>query len=267
MMLCLDIGNTHIYGGLLQAEDIQLRFRFPSSQSFTSDTFGLFLKEVIRENHFDPNTIKAISISSVVPGLNYSIVSACEKYFSITPVIIKPDTKTGLTLAIDNPGELGADRIANAVGALALYPEKNLAIFDFGTATTACAITKDGVYVGGAIWPGFKSSMAALSSKTALLSDVEILKPDNMLGMNTNTQLQIGLYYSQLGAVKEILQHWQQTVFQDDPALVLMTGGYGRVLAQESIFSEYLPDLVLQGLQVIWEKNQHQAWSTGLLIK
>ncbi|MES2205143.1 MAG: type III pantothenate kinase [Pseudomonadota bacterium] len=256
MMLCLDVGNTHIYGGLLDQKEICLRFRFPSSQSFTSDTFGLFLKEVIRENHFDPDNIKAISISSVVPALNYSIASACEKYFSITPITIKPGTKTGLTLAIDNPTELGADRIANAAGALAHYPGRNLAIFDFGTATTACAITKESVYIGGAIWPGLKSSMAALSSKTALLSDVEILKPNTMLGINTNTQLQIGLYYSQLGAVKEILQHWQNTVFKTEPAVVIATGGYARLLMAEPIFDVNLPDLVLDGLRIIWNKNQ-----------
>lgn len=255
MMLCLDIGNTHIFGGLLENANIRLRFRFPSSQSFTSDTFGLFLKEVIRENQFNPDDVKAVSISSVVPGLNYSIISACEKYFSITPILVKPGIKTDLTLAIDNPAELGADRIANAVAALAQFPEKNLAIFDFGTATTACAITKENIYIGGAIWPGVKSSMSALSSKTALLSDVEILQPHNALGVNTATQLQIGLYYSQLGAVKEILQQWQTTVFKHDPAIVIATGGYARLLAQESIFNEYLPDLVLHGLQVIWEKN------------
>lgn len=256
MMLCLDVGNTHIFGGLLQGDLIKLRFRFPSTQAFTSDILGLFLKEVIRENQFDPNHVNAVSISSVVPSLNYSIISACEKYFSITPVIIKPDTKTGLTLSIDNPAELGADRIANAVGALEQFPQRNLAIFDFGTATTACAITKESVYIGGAIWPGIKSSMSALSSKTALLSDVEILRPKNTLGINTATQLQIGLYYAQLGAIKEILQQWQNTVFKQASAVVIATGGYARLLAQESIFNEYLPDLVLQGLRVIWKKNQ-----------
>lgn len=255
MMLCLDVGNTHIFAGVLEGTTIKLHFRFPSSQSLTSDTFGLFLKTVIRENHLDAEKIQAISISSVVPGLNYSIISACEKYFSITPVIIKPDINTGLTLAIDNLAELGADRIANAIGALAQFPGKNLAIFDFGTATTACAITKEKVYIGGAIWPGFKSSMAALSSKAALLSDVEILKPNSTLGTNTSSQLQIGLYSSQLGAVKEILQQWHCTIFKDDPAIIIATGGYGRLLAEEPIFHEYLPDLVFQGLRVIWEKN------------
>ncbi|MCD8525034.1 MAG: type III pantothenate kinase [Gammaproteobacteria bacterium] len=255
MMLCLDVGNTHIFGGLLDQRNILLRFRFPSSQPFTSDSFGLFLKQVIRENGFDPNNINAISIGSVVPSINYSITSACEKYFSVTPVTIQTGTITGLTLNIDNPEELGADRVANAVAALDSFPGKNLAIFDFGTATTACAIRKDKTYCGGGIWPGFRSSMTALSSKTALLSDVEMLTPKNALGMNTNTQLQIGLYYSQLGTAKEILQQWENTIFKDDPPIALATGGYGRILAKEPMFYAYLPDLVLQGLRVIWALN------------
>ena len=257
MMLCLDIGNTHIYGGLLDQKEICLRFRFPSAQSCTSDTFGIFLRNVIRENHFNAADVKAICISSVVPALDYSIVAACKKYFSITPISIKPATKTGLTIATDNPNELGADRIANAVGAIAQFPGKNLAIFDFGTATTACAISKDSVYIGGAIFPGFKLSMGALSSKTALLSDVDILKPENTLGKNTQSQLQIGIYYSQLGAVNEILRQWQNTVFKDEPAIVIATGGYARLLMQEPIFDVNLPDLVLDGLRLIWEMNQN----------
>lgn len=256
MMLCLDIGNTHIYGGLLDQTEICLRFRFPSAQSCTSDTLGIFLRNVIRENHFDAAAIQAICISSVVPALDYSVVAACKKYFSITPVSIKPGIKTGLTVAIDTPNELGADRIANAVGAIAQFPGRNLAIFDFGTATTACAISKEAVYVGGAILPGFKLSMGALSSKTALLSDVDILKPANTLGKNTESQLQIGIYYSQLGAAKEILHQWQTTVFKKEPALVIATGGYAQLLMQEPIFDVNLPDLVLDGLRLIWEKNQ-----------
>lgn len=255
MILCLDVGNTHIFGGLLENKTINLRFRFPSSQAFTADIFGLFLKEVIRENNFNPDHVNAISISSVVPGLNYSIVSACEKYFSISPVLIKAGIKTDLNLAIDSPSELGADRIANAVGARALFPEKNLAIFDFGTATTACAINKEGTYVGGAIWPGFKSSMTALSSKTALISDIEIQKPNTMLGTTTQTQLHIGLYYSQLGAIQLLLNHWQTELFKEDPALVIATGGYGRLIENEAIIDCYLPDLVLHGLMIIWQKN------------
>ncbi len=256
MMLCLDIGNTHIYGGLLDQKEICLRFRFPSAQSCTSDTLGIFLKDVIRENQFDPASVTAICISSVVPALDYSVVAACKKYFSVTPISIKPDTQTELTLATDNPAELGADRIANAVSALDQFPGRNLAIFDFGTATTACAISKDAVYIGGAILPGFKLSMGALSSKTALLSDVDILQPENTLGKNTQSQLQIGIYYSQLGAVKEILQQWQNTVFKSEPAVVIATGGYARLLMQEPIFDVNLPDLVLDGLRIIWNKNQ-----------
>jgi type III pantothenate kinase len=256
MIICLDIGNTHIYGGVFINSDIKLRFRYPSSTHCTSDVFGLFLKDVLEKNQVDLNKLKGIVISSVVPALDYSVVAACKKYFSITPLELKPGIKTGLKLQIKNPLELGADRIANTIAAIHHFPKRNLFVVDFGTATTVCAISKEKAYIGGAILPGFKLSMAALSQNAAKLSAVDILLPDDLLGKTTEAQLQLGLYYGQLGAIKEITKKITLDAFQDEEPLLISTGGYAQLYENENYFAVNIPDLVLHGLRLVWEKNK-----------
>lgn len=256
MILCLDIGNTHIFSGLFVDGEIKLRFRYPSKYPCTSDMLGLFLKNVLQENGFNPAEIKAICLSSVVPSLDYSVTAACAKYFSIAPLELKPGVKTGLKLEIKNPLALGADRIANAVAALHYFPNKNIIVIDFGTATTLCAISKQRIYLGGAILPGFKISMEALFQNTAKLSSVEIIKPESALGKTTETNIQSGLYYGQLGAVKEIIHHYKTQVFNNEEVVVLATGGYAQLFENENLFSLNVPDLILHGLRLIWEKNK-----------
>src|SRR5688572_174328 len=153
MLLCLDVGNSHIYGGVFAQEILTLRFRH-TSKSSTSDEFGIFLKSVLRENHCSPNSINQIAICSVVPQLDYSLRSACFKYFSIEPFFLQAGVKTGLNIKYRNPVDVGADRIANAIAATHEFPEKNLIIIDFGTATTFCVINHQKAYLGGAILPG-----------------------------------------------------------------------------------------------------------------
>lgn len=256
MIICLDIGNTHIYGGVLKENEIKLRFRYPSTFPCTSDTFGIFLKDVLEKNSVDSTSIQAISLCSVVPSLDYSIVSACKKYFNITPLELKPGVKTGVKLAIKNPLELGADRLANAVAAVNAFPNKNIIVVDFGTATTLCTITKDKTYIGGAILPGLKLSMESLSSKAAKLAAVEIVAPTDVLGKSTEVQLQSGLYYGQLGAIKELTQQIIQTSLANEETLLLSTGGYAHLFEKAAFFTVNMPDLVLHGLRLIWEKNQ-----------
>lgn len=256
MILCLDVGNTHIFSGLFVGNEIKLRFRYPSQYHCTSDMLGLFLKNALHENGFDPSVVKAICLSSVVPSLDYSVVSACVKYFSMTPLEVKPGVKTGLKLDIKNPLELGADRIVNAVAALHHFPKKNIIVIDFGTATTICAISKQRVYLGGAILPGFKISMESLFQNTAKLSSVEIVKSENALGKTTITNIQSGLYYGQLGAAKEIVHRYKTQVFNNEEVVILATGGYAYLLENENLFAMNVPDLILHGLYLIWEKNQ-----------
>lgn len=256
MILCLDIGNTHIFGGLMQDNTILLRFRYPSDHTMTSDVLGLFLRDVIQANQFDPSAVNGVSICSVVPALDYTVRAACRKYFKLSPLFLKPGVKTGLKLGIKNPLELGADRIANAIAAIERYPKRHLIVVDYGTATTVCVINKHNTYLGGAILPGFKLSMESLSQKAAKLSAVDILKPDNALGKTTATNIQAGLYFGQLGATKEIIAQLNATVFTDEAPIVISTGGYAHLLQSEQLFTENLPDLVLDGLYLVWQKNQ-----------
>ena len=256
MIICLGIGNTHIYGGVFVDDEIQLRFRYPATIPCTSDIFGIFLKEVLAKNGLGNQQVQAISICSVVPALDYSVVAACKKYFSLTPFELKPGVKTGIKLAIKNPLELGANRVANAVAATHHFPNRNLIITDFGTATCLCAIAKDKTYLGGAILPGIKLSMKSLSEKTAKISDVEIAMPESVLGKSTVTQLQSGLLYGQLGAIKEISQRIHQSVFQGMPAILISTGGFAHLFEQEKYFTINVPDLILHGLRLICERNK-----------
>ncbi len=255
MILCLDVGNTHIFAGVFKNDAIQLRFRYPSDQTCTSDVLGLFFRNVLRENGIEPESISAIGISSVVPSLSYTLDAACRKYFAIKPVEIGADTKTGITLDVKHPLEVGADRIANAVAVTEKYPQRNIMLLDFGTATTVCAISKEKAFLGGAILPGFKLCMEALASKTAKLSAVNIVKCDQALGRDTASNIQSGLYYGQLGAVKEIVQRINASTFAKEPALIIGTGGYAQLFEEEPMFDHILSDLVLEGLRLILKKN------------
>jgi type III pantothenate kinase len=177
MILCLDVGNSQIYGGVFDNEQICLQFRHTSSSGSSSDQFGIFLRTVLRENEISPESIEHIAICSVVPTLVHSLRNACKKYFGINPFVLQAGTKTGLKIGYRNPVEVGSDRIANAIAAKDLYPGKNLIIVDFGTATTFCAISKQKEYLGGVIIAGMRLSMEALESKTAKLPSVEINVP------------------------------------------------------------------------------------------
>lgn len=259
MLLCLDVGNTHIFGGVFIDDGIQFRFRYPAKQAFTSDVFGTFLKSVLRENNLDPKDIKQICIASVVPEIDYTVNAACIKYFQITPLQIKPGIKTGICLKINNPLELGADRIANAVAATAAYPQQNIIVVDFGTATTICAINHKKEYLGGAILPGFKVSMQALAQKAAKLSFVDIIKPNTALGKTTTSQIQTGIFYAQYGAIKTITDDFKANVFKQQSVTIIATGGYAPLLRDQLIFSAIIPDLVLHGLRLVAIKNQSLA--------
>lgn len=256
MIICLDIGNTHIYGGIFDGEEIKLRFRYPSTTPCTSDVLGLFLVEILEKNGFQGSSIEAISIGSVVPELNYTVIAACKKYFSKNPLMLKAGVKTGLKITTKNPLELGADRIANAIAAIHHFPKRNILVVDFGTATTLCAISSEKAYVGGAILPGFKLSMKALSMNAAKLLDVDIVNPEIVLGQTTTSNIQSGLFYGQLGAIKEIVRRIEQSAFAANPPVLIATGGYAHLYKKEHYFAAIIPDLVLHGLRLAWEKNR-----------
>lgn len=255
MNLCLDIGNTHIFGGLYAGNKLQFQFRYPSSAPSTSDQLGIFFKSVIRENEMNPTEIKQVAICSVVPSLNYSMRSAFLKYFSIQPVFLNTENAAGLKIYYKNPQEVGADRLSNAIASTHKYPNKNIIVIDMGTATTFDAITAEKGYLGGVIMPGIYISMKALYENTAKLSSVNIVKPKNVIGETTTANIQSGLYYSHLGAVREIIARIKATSFQDQECVVIGTGGFAYLFETENVFTEIIPELVLNGLNIIARIN------------
>jgi type III pantothenate kinase len=255
MILCLDVGNTQIYGGLFDKDKMILSFRKNSKNGASSDETGIFLRTVIRENGFDPTKIRQIAICSVVPEVIYSLKGACMKYFNINPFNLQAGVKTGLKIKYRNPLEVGADRIANSIAATHLYPGKNLIIVDLGTATTFCAVTKDKDYLGGSIVAGLRLSMEALEMKTAKLPSVEIVSSHEVLGRSTVESLQSGLYYGHLGTMREISSRITRECFQDDKPLVIGTGGFSYLFEKEKIFDEIMPDLVLKGMLIALQYN------------
>lgn len=249
MMLCIDIGNSHIYGGVFAGQGLRLRFRHTSKMS-TSDEFGIFLKSVLRENGCSPEAISQIAFCSVVPNIDYSLRAACLKYFSQDPFILQPGVKTGLKINYRNPLEVGSDRIANAIAAIHQFPKQPLIIIDFGTATTICAITSDKTYLGGAILPGMRLSVEALSNNTARLPSVEITKRNDPVGRSTIESIQSGIYYAVMGACREIVSEINQRHFPQQSATVLATGGFAVLFEDSGIFHQLAPNLVLEGIRL-----------------
>lgn len=255
MILALDVGNSQIYGGVFEKEQLKFRFRKSSLQGGSSDEIGLFLKSVLRENGLEPSQVSHIAICSVVPDLVYSLKNACKKYFNVTPFLLQAGIKTGLKIKYRNPLEVGADRIANSIAATHLYPGKNIVIVDLGTATTFCAITADKDYLGGSIVAGLRLSMEALEAKTAKLPTVEIVQMKEALGRSTVESIQSGLFYSHLGTIKEISKALSTECFEGQKPFVIGTGGFAHLFEETKVFDVILPDLVLKGLMLALKLN------------
>lgn len=256
MLLTIDIGNTQIFAGVFVENEIKLRFRKASKASMTSDEYGIFFRQVLEANGFNPKEITGIVLSSVVPSVSYSINSACIKYFQIEPIVLDVGSKTGLKIDVQSPREVGADRIANAIGAQHLYPEHHKILIDYGTATTFCAMTKNHEWQGGLIVPGLRLAMEALESKTAKLPAVEIKKPKVVVGRNTVENIQSGLYYATLGMTREVITQIKEKHFKGEQTMVIATGGFSWMFNDEGLFDAIEPDLVLIGLWCVYQKNK-----------
>jgi type III pantothenate kinase len=255
MILALDVGNSQIYGGVFIGDELKLQFRKTSKGGNSSDEFGLFLRSILRENNIDPDAVKYIAVCSVVPDVIHSLKGACVKYFNLQPFILQAGVKTGLKIKYRNPIEVGADRIANSVAASGMFPDKNLIIADFGTATTFCAVSADREYLGGLILPGFRISMEALESQTAKLPVVEIVRPTEIIGRSTVESIQSGLYFSNLHALRGISDQIKKEYFKDQDTLLIGTGGFSRLFDQAKVFDHLVPDLVLRGVKMTLELN------------
>lgn len=257
MLLCLDVGNTHMLGGVFAKNKLILRFRYATPLLGTADQFGIFLINILTYNQLDPLKIKAVAISSVVPNYDYTLRHSFFQYFKTANYfMLQPGVRTGLNIRCKNPNEVGADRIANAIGAIAAFPKKALIVIDMGTATTLCAITKDRNYLGGAILPGLRLCMEALKNNTAKLMAVDIEAPTAYMGKTTRESIQSGLYYGHLGALKEIILGFKKEVFPEDTVHVIGTGGFAQLYEETGLFDRFIPDLVLQGLRKAYEYSE-----------
>jgi pantothenate kinase, type III len=255
MILTLDIGNTTLHGGVFDGDELILQFRRTTDARASSDELGVFLRSVLRENGADPATITRIAVCSVVPDAIHSVRGACTKYFGLSPFLLQPGVRTGLQIAVGNPLEVGADRIANAIGGTDLFPKKNLIIIDFGTATTFDVILgRDRKYLGGVIVAGLRISMEALESRTAKLPAVEIGMPKNVLGRSSIESVQSGLYFGQIGTIKEITHRLIDECFGDGAApgktIVIGTGGFSNLFENAGLFDAIHPELALRGLKI-----------------
>lgn len=257
MLLALDVGNTQIFAGVFRGDEAVARFRGTSCNA-TADEFGTFFKSAIRESGVDPGEIKEVAICSVVPDLLYTLRHMAVKYFGLEPFLLQGGVKTGLNIKYKNPLEVGADRIANAIAATAMFPGRNLIIVDLGTATTFCAVSEKKEYLGGLIIPGLRISMEALASRTAKLPRVEILKPPELVGRTTVDSIQSGLYHSNLLAIKGIAAKIKEEYFGGD-ALLLGTGGFSKLFDGAGVFDRVVADLVLSGTAMAARMNKEKT--------
>lgn len=257
MYLCLDVGNSQIHCGVFWDDgQVLAQFRHNTSHVGSSDQFGIFLLQVLRENEIDPAKITKVAIASVVPSVDYSVGSAFVKYFNVSPLFLTPGVRTGIKIASNNPGEIGADLIAGAVGGLVKYPKKHLLIFDYGTATTVIYITPNAEFVGGAVLPGIRLMMDSLQNNTAKLFTVSISAPKQAISKDTRIAIQSGLYYSQIGATKELIaQVINEYKIPRSELVVIGTGGFANLLNASNLFDEIVPDLLLIGLKHILDIN------------
>lgn len=255
MILSLDVGNSQIFGGVHSENDEKVKFTFrkTSQGGSSSDEFGLFLVNVLRENGVDPRTIRQIALCSVVPDAIHSIRGACSKYFGVEPFVLQAGTRTGLKIKYRNPLEVGADRIANAIAGTHLFPDRHLIIADFGTATTFDVVNREREYLGGMILPGLRISMEALETRTAKLPAVEIRQPEELVGRSTVESIQSGLYYGSLSAIRGLTTMIRESAFSGEPVTVIGTGGFSRMFEKE--FDRLVPDLVLLGLYRFLKMN------------
>ncbi|WP_050613588.1 type III pantothenate kinase [Bacillus testis] len=257
MILVLDVGNTNTVIGVYKHDELKHHWRIETNRSKTEDEYGLTIKLLLEHvglsfSHFD-----GIIISSVVPPIMPVLERMCLNYFKQTPLIVGPGIKTGLNIKYDNPKEVGADRIVNAVAAIHEYGSP-LIIVDFGTATTYCYINEKKQYMGGAIAPGIGISTEALYSKASKLPRIEVAKPESIIGKTTIGAMQSGILYGYVGQVEGIVSRMKAQ--SKEKPTVIATGGLSSLIASESDSIDVVdPFLTLKGLKLIYQRNKDQS--------
>jgi type III pantothenate kinase len=265
MLLAIDVGNTNTVLGLynLESPELVAEWRITTHKNQTSDEYGVLFMSLFAMRQIDVSKISAIVVSSVVPPLDTTIRRLCERYFGLRPMFVEPGIKTGMPLLVDNPAELGADRIVNGVAAFARYGGP-IIVVDFGTATTFDVISARGEYIGGVIAPGLGISADALFSRAAKLARVDIKRPARIIGTNTIAHLQSGLFYGYIGLVDGILERMLAELQASQPdgsvatPKVIATGGLAHMLHEDSKYITAIDDmLTLDGLRLLYERNRN----------
>jgi type III pantothenate kinase len=269
MLLALDVGNTNTVLGLYrldanrapEADSLIAHWRVSTHRTQTADEYGVLFVNLFNLHGLATDQVKHIIISSVVPPVESTLLQVCESYFQVKPLFVEPGIKTGMPVLVDNPAELGADRLVNAIAAYEKYGGPAIVV-DFGTATTFDVISAKGEYLGGIISPGLGISADALFSRAARLGRVDIKRPPKVIGTTTVTHIQSGLYYGYIGLVDGILERMIAEM-QEDPRnggsepKILATGGLASLIAEDSRYISTIDDmLTLDGLRLVFERNQ-----------
>lgn len=254
MILVFDVGNTNIVLGVYEDKSLVEHWRISTAAQRTADEYAVLLKALFEGSGLTFKNIKGIILSSVVPPLMLTLDLMSKKYFGFEPLVVGPGIKTGIKIKFENPREVGADRIVNAIAGFEFYGGP-LIIVDFGTATTFDAITAKGEYLGGAIAPGIGISTEALFARAAKLPRVELVKPPSVIGKNTVNSMQAGIIYGFAGQVDAVVSRMKKEL-PGNP-LVVATGDMAEIMAQEArTIDKVDPLLTLAGLRIIYERNQ-----------
>ncbi|MGL6065327.1 MAG: type III pantothenate kinase [Fusobacteriaceae bacterium] len=260
MILAIDVGNTHVVTGILNdCGEVLLSFRVASNEKMTEDEYFSYLRNISKFNLIDVKSIKGIIVASVVPSLINIFNFLGKKYFNIEPIIVDLNLNLPFKFEVGmNYSGFGADRIIDIVQAISEYKEKNLVIFDLGTATTY-EVLKDGVYIGGGILPGIEMSINALFGNTAKLPKVKFSTPESILGKNTSEQIQAGVFYGYAGQIKHIIKKIKEVV---ETPFIIATGGLGKILSAEiEEIDVYDSELSIKGLYTLYQLNENKERS------
>lgn len=258
MLLAINVGNTNIRFGVYENKKMIAHWKLSTNREWTADEFGMYFISFFQHENLKISDIEAVIIASVVPPIMFSFEHAIKKYLGKNPILIGPGIKTGINIKYENPRELGADRIANAVAAYEIYGGPVIVV-DFGTATTYNAVSSKGEFLGGVICPGIIISAEALYMRTAKLPKIDLAKHDAVIGRNTSVGMQSGVFYGYVGQVDYLVEKIKQEMNEDN-IKVIATGGLAKFVESEAkTIDEVNGRLTLEGLRIIYEKNRAEV--------
>lgn len=252
MLLVIEVGNTNTGLGVFDGQRLLVSWRLASRREQTADEYGVFIQTLLASQGIDKSRITAVALSNVVPPVQQTLEAMCEKYFGLHPFSVEPGVNVKMVLRVDNPQEVGSDRVCNAVAAVEFYGPP-LIVVDFGTATNFDCVNSRGEFIGGAIAPGLALAAEALFSRAARLYRVEFVRPKEAIGRNTVTNIQSGLVYGYAGLVDGLAERIRAEM--DGDPKVIATGGLASLIQGVSRTIQHVnPDLRLQGLRLVWEQ-------------